>query len=427
MNPRKKILCVIFTLLAVSINSVFSLSIDDFMNAAIEHDSNIQDAMSSLKKASNSLFVSHPLYGTTFSVSSSVSGTEENIQGQELSAGITIPLAKWISFSAESQTDLKSDSGSSKNSTNLSVSISPFAKSNSQDTYTYERALIEVQQAIRESILSVRKEYRAYLTALSELEYKQASLKSAQTELSRIQYLVELGTERKSKEINALSNLMEAQEEVDAANDTLSSAIIALVSRTGLEEELFENLDITSVEAERNYVNEEQWSVYSADLMLAKKSLEQQKNKNSSSISLPNINLGAKINDSASWSVSARASISPDLFFQKDYSTAKENLAIQERALLKTEQSVKNAWIKIQRNLSVAELSYENAKRFLDSAQVSYEESELLFERGELSSTSLESAKENVLQAQFQMYKAEEGLENARDQLDVRWQLSGNL
>ncbi|TAH51494.1 MAG: hypothetical protein EWM51_09295, partial [Treponema sp.] len=210
-------------------------------------------------------------------------------------------------------------------------------------------------------------------------------------------------------------------------------ALQALSARTGLSEAALDTLGsdydpgsdaALSVNSTRMPVDEELWTASSAELAIAVLNLAQQKATARSSVTKPGLSLGASVTDSASWSLTAKVSFSPDLLFQKNADTAAENLAIQERSLAKTEQNVRTAWKNQQNALSMAERNFSNAQRFFESAQLSYEETELLFDRGESSQANLDEAQEKLLSARWQLIRSAESLENARDQLDAAWQLS---
>lgn len=420
-----------------------ALTLDTVMEAALANDASLADARSRLKIAENARARSAPLYGSSLGLSGSVSGntgssstpapssSSGGVAGDavrtSVGANLSIPLAQWISLAAEGTTDLSSVSGS------VSLSVNPFAQTDTSADTAWKKAMIEAQSAVRTTILAVRKEYRALVTARSEYEYRKSSVRTAENELSRIGYLVELGKERKSKEISAYGDLMEAQGNLDSALNNVNSALQALSARTGLSEAALDTLGsdydpgsdaALSVNSTRMPVDEELWTASSAELAIAVLNLAQQKATARSSVTKPSLSLGASVADSASWSLTAKVSFSPDLLFQKNADTAAENLAIQERSLAKTEQNVRTAWKNQQNALSMAERNFLNAQRFFESAQLSYEETELLFDRGESSQANLDEAQEKLLSARWQLIRSAESLENARDQLDAAWQLS---
>ena len=421
-----------------------ALTLDTVMEAALANDASLADARSRLKIAENARARSAPLYGSSLGLSGSVSGNTGSsstpvpssssgggVAGDavrtSVGANLSIPLAKWISLAAEGTTDLSSVSGT------VSLSVNPFAQTDTSADTAWKKAMIEAQSAVRTTILAVRKEYRALVTARSEYEYRKSSVRTAENELSRIGYLVELGKDRKSKEISAYGDLMEAQGNLDSALNNVNSALQALSARTGLSEAALDTLGsdydpgsdaALSVNSTRMPVDEELWTASSAELAIAVLNLAQQKATARSSVTKPGLSLGASVTDSASWSLTAKVSFSPDLLFQKNADTAAENLAIQERSLAKTEQNVRTAWKNQQNALSMAERNFSNAQRFFESAQLSYEETELLFDRGESSQANLDEAQEKLLSARWQLIRSAESLENARDQLDAAWQLS---
>lgn len=403
------------------------LLIEDVMTASLKNDGSISDAQSKLKIAQNNKIRANSLYNSSLSFSGSTSGTidanKTNTSGStqtktSLGASLSLPLSHWVSLAFEASSNLEKASGSA------SISISPFAKADTSSDASLLKASIEAQTAVRSSLLSARKEYRAYQSALAEYEYRKASIVTAENELSRIQYLVELGKERKSKEISAHSTVLNAQGDLDTAENSMRSAIQNLVDRTGFTEEQIALIPSDVLLTDRESVSVESWISSSSELALARLSLQQQKQSASSSVALPNFSLGASISDTAAWSVSARVSISPDILFQKNLNSAQENLSIQERAFLKTEESVRTAYKNQQNALAMAERNYVNAQRFMESARLSYEETNLLFERGEVSQAAMNQADEELLQAKWKLAKAVESLENAKDQLDPAWQLS---
>lgn len=423
-----------------SVRSV--LTIEEAMEAALANDATLADARSRLKIAGNALARSSSVYGSSLGFSGSVSGnagssdsapssapsgasaaSDGSTVRSNLGANVSIPLAKWITVGAEASSDLETFSGS------LTVSLNPFAKADSSAETAWKKALIEAQGAVRTTILSVRREYRALNSARSEYEYRKAAVRTAENELSRIGYLVELGKERKSKEISAYGSLMEAQGNLDAALNSVNSALQALSARTGLSEAVLQTLAAGDADGgadspARTLVDEEAWVLASAELALSEIGLAQQRDALKSSASLPGLSLGASASDDASWSATVKVTLSPDVLFQKNIDSAAENLAIQKRSMEKTERSVRTAWKNQQNALAAAERNYANALRFLESAKLSYEETELLFSRGESAQASLDEANEKLLSAQWQLERSAESLENARDQLDAAWQVS---
>lgn len=407
----------------LSLTSLYAVSLDDVMSAALLNDSSLADSLSKLKIAENNLFRSSSLYGSSLSFSSSLSGNFEDSSSSitpfnpSLKAQLALPLAKWASISVEGGSNSGIVSGS------LSLNLSPFQRSDSTAENAWKRAVIDSRSALRFTLLSVRKEFRAVNVAKSAYEFQQAAVQSAENELTRIQYLVELGTERKSKEISAYSNLMDAQGDRDKAENTLALALQSLSVRTGLSVSELEFCDEIELAENRILVDESTWKASSAELALAKNNILSAENSLATSLTLPGLSLGSTINDKNAWSVTAKISLSPDLFFQKPASSEKESMAIQQRSFEKTERDVSTAWQNQQTALSMAQRNYENAQRFLESAELSYTETELLLQRGEASRSTLDSSKEKLLSARLRLLQAMESLENARDQLDINWQV----
>lgn len=403
-----------------------AITLEEAMNAALQNDSTLADARSKLAIADNNLAKSLSLYGSSLSLSGNVSGSgesegpagSESAVTKSVGANLAVPLAKWLSVGISASSDLSESSGT------LSLTLSPFAHADTAAKTAWNKASIEAQSAVRSTLLSVRKEYRAVLVAQAEVEYRTAAVQTAQNELSRIQYLVELGKERKSQEISAYSDLMDAQGELDTAEGNLSTAKQNLSLRTGIAEASLADFESLSVEEGRTLVDEESWVASSPEMAAAKVALEAASVSKKTGTTLPDLTLGTSVTDSRGWSVTAKVSLSPDLFFQKSKSTASENLSIQERSFANTERSVRTAWANQQSALVKAERNYGNATRFLESAQLSYTETELLLEKGEASRATLDSANENLLSAKYQLLRALESLDNSRDQLDVSWQVA---
>ncbi|GAB1431811.1 hypothetical protein MASR2M29_04360 [Spirochaetota bacterium] len=399
------------------------LLIEELMTAALEHDGAIADAQSRLKIAQNSKASANPLYKSSLSLSGTASdsananSTTQTAQKTSVGASLSVPLAHWLALAFDATGSPEKRSGSA------AISISPFAKADSSAESALQKAMIESQAAVRSSLLSVRKEYRAYQSAIAEYEYRRAAVVTAENELLRIQYLAELGKERKSKEISAHSELLDAQDDLDAAINSMRAAIQNLADRTGLGEDQLALIPGELALSDRDSVSAETWMNSSGELAIAKIALQQQKRSSSSSITLPTVTLGASISDTSNWSLTAQVSISPDLLFQKTSGSAQENLAIQERAFLKTEENVSSAYKNQQSALAMAERNYQNAQRFMDSARLSYEETSLLFGSGEVSQSTMDTAEEELLEAKWKLAKSVEALENAKDQLDPAWQL----
>ena len=442
LSPAHKV-AVALTLLSCALMPLSAISLDDVMNESLAHDSTLADSKSRLEIAKNNLFKSASLYGTNLSFSGSLSqkastasttSTASNAPGassssssstssasalkKSASANLAIPLAKWLSLGVTGTTDASTTSGS------VSLSLIPFAKTDTSAEAAWNKALVDAQSAIRNTLLSARKEYRAVLTAKSEVAFRQAAVQTAQNELSRIQYLVELGKERSSKEISIYSNLISAQSDLDTAQTNLSNAIQSLSLRTGLTESALTDFDSLTIVDNRTLVDETLWVESSADMVNAKSNLDAAKKTKSASTALPDLSVGADVSNTLDWSMTAKISFSPDLIFQKASSTASENLAMQERSYENTERSVRAAWQNQQNAVVKARTNYENAKRFVESSELSYTETDLQLQKGEASQSDLDSANGNLLSAKYQLQKAIEALENARDQLDVTWQVS---
>lgn len=409
-----------------------AVTLEEAMNAALANDSTLADAKSNLAIAENSLFKAASAYGSSLSLSGSLKGSAASDSGtasgptgtnaseiqESVTASLSVPLAKWLSVGVSGSTDLETSTGT------LSLSLSPFVSADTQAETSWKKAVIQAESAVRQSMLSVRKEYRAVLTAKAEYAARSASVTTAQNALSKIQYLVELGKERKSEEISAYSDLMDAQGDLDTAENNLASALQNLTLRTGLEltaETEFEAVDPT---VERALADSDTWHERSADIRLARLSLNSQTAVTATSVALPDLSIGTSIDDGLNWSVTAKVTLSPDLLFQKTKSSADETLAIQKRAFETTERNVYTAYANQTSALAMAQRNYENAQRFLESARLSETETRLLLERGEAAQAALDSAAENLLSARYQLAKAAESLENARDQLDLAWQLA---
>lgn len=413
---------------------VCALSLDDVMNAALGADSSLADAYSRLRIAENNRFKSASLYGTNLSVSGSVKGSAaepepepaplslKNTQTanqveKTVTASLSVPIAKWLTLSAQASGTETVTSGS------ISLSVTPFAKPDTQAEFSWNKAVIDAQAAVRATLLSVRKEYRAVQTALADKDLKRASVATAQNELTRIRYLVELGTERKSQEISAYSKLLDAQVALDSSTHALALALQALSSRTALELDEgtpFDDLEVS----ERSLVDENTWVSKSSEIALASINLESVRIARRQSVSLPDLSLGTTLSDTLDWSVTAKVSLTPEVVFQKNTRTAADNLAIQERSFSAAERSVRTAWTNLMASLSAAEQNVRNAERLIESAELSYSETVILKERGEAAQAALDEAAENVLSAKYQFMRARESLENVRDQLDPAWQLA---
>lgn len=417
---KKIIACLAFAL-ALSIPPLAAISLDDAMNAALESDSTLADAKSKLVIAKNNLVKASSLYGSKLALSGTASGNEKSDEiGKTLSASLNVPIAKWLSVGASSSTDLTETKGT------LSVTLSPFSFADTASEVSWNKALLDSRSAVRSTMLSVRREYRAVLTALSGVAYRAAVVQTAQNELSRIQYLVELGKERKSQEIKAYSDLVEAQGELDTAEETLVSARQSLSIRTGISVDELGTLEEISPVDGRTLVDEEAWVALSSDMQNAKISLGSSKSNVLTQTALPDLSLGATVSDTKEWSVTAKVTLSPDLIFQKSRANASESLAIQERSYANTERSVRTEWQKQMSALAKAERNYEIAIKFVESAELTYTETKLLLDRGEAAQATLDSSSENLLSAQYQRQKSLESLENARDQLDSSWQVGSS-
>ena len=440
---RAQKVAVPLTLLFCTLMPLSAISLDDVMNEALAHDSTLADSKSKLVIAKNNLIKSSSLYSTNLSFSgvlsqkastasssaSSTGGTSVSTVGsttsgtagalkKSVSANLAIPIAKWISLGVTGTTDATTTSGS------VSLSLIPFANADTSAEAAWNRALVDAQSAIRNTLLSARKEYRAVQTAQSDVAWEQAVVQSSKNDLSRIQYLVELGKERSSKEITIYSTLITAQSDLDIAQTNLSLAIQNLSLRTGLAESAMTDFETLAIVENRTLVDENQWVSSSADMVTAKANLDEVKKAKSASMTLPDLSVGADVTNTLDWSMTAKISFSPDLIFQKAESTAAENLAMQERSYANTERSVRTAWQNQQNEIVKAQTNYDNANRFIESSTLSYTETELQLQRGEASQADLDLANENLLSAKYQLQKSIESLENARDQLDITWQVS---
>ena len=436
---------VALSLLSCALMPLSAISLDGVMNEALAHDSTLADSRSKLEIAKNNLFKSASLFGTNLSFSgslsqkaatasstgsstaaggssgnsaSSTSSSSANALKKSVSANLAIPLAKWLSLGVTGTTDASTTSGS------VSLSLIPFAKVDTSAEAAWNKALVDAQSAIRNTLLSARKEYRAVLTAQTEVAWRQAVVQTSKNDLSRIQYLVELGKERSSKEITIYSTLISAQSDLDTAQTNLSTAIQNLSLRTGLAESALTDFDALTIVDGRTLVDENLWVESSADMVNAKANLDAAKQSKNSSTTLPDLSVGADVSNTLDWSVTAKVSFSPDLIFQKASSTASENLAMQERSYANTERSLRTAWLNQQNAVVKAQTNYENANRFVESSELSYTETDLQLQKGEASQADLDLANGNLLSAKYQLQKAIESLENARDQLDATWQVS---
>jgi len=420
---RRLAACIL--LFSAALGSLSAFTVDEAMDAALENDTSLADARSKLAIAENSLFKSASLYNSSLSFSGSLKGTadsaatpnEATATQKTVGAALNVPLAKWLSVGVEGTTDTQVATGS------LSVTLVPLADADTQAEAAWNEAVVEAQNAVRTTLLAVRKAYRSVLTAQAEYAWRTAAVRSAENELSKVQYLVGLGNARKSDELSVYSDLMDAQGELDTAENNLSLALQNLSRRTGLETSALEDLSSPEISATRTLVDEEIWTAGSAEMATAKINLDAVTRALGQAIPLPDLTLAANVTDTKSWTVSAKVSFSPDILFRKTEKSAEENLAIQARSYATTESTVRTAFRNQLKAVETAERNYGNANRYLESAKVSYTETELLLERGETSRASLDSANEKLLSAGYQLEKAAESLENARDQLDAAWQL----
>lgn len=411
---------------------ISAVTLEDAMNAALSNDSTLADARSNLAIAENNLFKSASLYGSSLSLGGSLKGsaadegetaampaqesTGDDIQ-KSVTASLSVPLAKWLSIGLSGSTDLETSSAT------LSLSLNPFAKADTQAETAWLRASIQSASVVRSSMLSVRKEYRAVLTARAAYEWRKAAVVTAMNSLSKVQYLVELGKSRKSEEISVYSDLMDAQGALDTAENDLAVAIQNLALRTGLDLDVNTAFEEPDEAGERALADAELWYDRSADLRLARLALDSETSSVRQSVTFPDLSVGTTLDDSSNWSVTAKVTMTPDLLFQKAKASSDESLAIQQRAFATTERNVKTAYSNQETALEMADRNYGNAQRFLESAQLSQTETQLMFDRGEASQAALDDANENLLSARYQLAKSGEALENARDQLDVQWQL----
>jgi len=271
---------VALSLLSCALMPLSAISLDGVMNEALAHDSTLADSRSKLEIAKNNLFKSASLFGTNLSFSgslsqkaatasstgsstaaggssgnsaSSTSSSSANALKKSVSANLAIPLAKWLSLGVTGTTDASTTSGS------VSLSLIPFAKVDTSAEAAWNKALVDAQSAIRNTLLSARKEYRAVLTAQTEVAWRQAVVQTSKNDLSRIQYLVELGKERSSKEITIYSTLISAQSDLDTAQTNLSTAIQNLSLRTGLAESALTDFDALTIVDGRTLVDENLW------------------------------------------------------------------------------------------------------------------------------------------------------------------------
>jgi len=436
LSPAQKV-AVALTLLFCALMPLSAISLDDVMNEALAHDSTLADSKSKLTIARNDLFKSSSLYGTNLSFSGVLSRKESTASSstaaststaaadgsssalkESVSANLAIPLAKWLSLGFTGTTDTTATSGS------VSISLVPFANADTSAETAWNKALVDAQSAIRNTLLSARKEYRAVLTAQFDVAWERAVVQSSKNDLSRIQYLVELGKERSSQEITIYSDLITAQSDLDTAQTDLTNALQNLSLRTGLAESALTDFEALTIVDGRTLVDESQWVASSADMVTAKANLDAVKKARDLSATLPDLSVGADVSNKLDWSMTAKISFSPDLIFQKTGSTASENLAMQERSYANTERSVRTAWQNQQYEVVKAQTNYENANRFVESSMLSYTETELQLQKGEASRADLDLANENLLSAKYQLQKSIESLENARDQLDITWQVS---
>lgn len=432
-HPARLLAACIF-LSSIALGSFSALTIDEAMDAAVENDASLADARSALAIAENSLFKSASPYNSSLSFSGSLKGTSNTASegasptgAASASAGtptqktagaaLTVPLAKWLSVGVEGTTDTETSSGS------LSLTLTPLADADTQAEVAWNKAVVDARNAVRTTLLAARKEYRSVLTARAEYAYRTAAVQSAQNALSRVQYLVELGNARKSDELTVYSDLIDAQGELDTAENNLNLAIQNLAMRTGLEVSDLTDFESPEMSDSRTLVDENGWTASSADMAIAKIGLDAVAVANRRSTALPDLTLGTNVTDTGSWTVSAKVAFSPDILFRKTEKSAGETLAIQTRSYATVESTVRTAFRNQLKAVETAERNYGNANRFMESAKVSYAETELLLDRGETSRASLDSANENLLQAKYQLEKAMEALENARDQLDASWQL----
>jgi outer membrane protein TolC len=440
MNHRAPHMRAVALVLALSASPLAALSLDEAMNAALDRDSTLADAKGKLVIAKNDLAKSSTIYGSKLAFSGTASGSDATDDvNKSLSASLNVPIAKWLSVGATSSADLTDSNGGSDDSgtsgssgsqssdttkNSVSVTLTPFSLADTAAKSSWDKALVASRSAVRSTMLSVRKEYRAALTSLAEVAYRTAAVQTAQNELSRIQYLVELGQERKSQEINAYSDLVDAQGELDTAEETLASARQALSVRTGIAVADLGELEAIAPDADRTLVDEEAWVALSADMRNAKIALESARSGIRTQTALPDLSVGATVSDSKDWSVTAKVTLTPDLFFQKSRSSATESLSTQERSYANSERSVRNEWQRQTSALAKAEKNYEMAVKFVESAEQTYTETKMLLDRGEAARATLDSASENLLSAQYQRQRSLESLENARDQLDASWQVS---
>ena len=404
---------------------LYATTLEDAMNAALANDSTLADAKSDLTIARNNFRAAAPLYGSSLSLSGSVSGEDPaedtGVSGGEIGAKLSLPFAHWLSVAFEGSVPVSFEDSASGAAGSMSVSFTPFSARDTSAETALQKALVAAEYAVRTSVLAVRREYRAVLTAQAKFAWREAVVKTAQNELSRIQYLVELGDSRKSEEIDAYSELIEARDDLDTAENNLSIALQALSLRTGIAETGLSALDVPEIVEGRTLADEDAWLSASSDLSVARLSLESARSAVSSSTARPTISVGSSLSEERDWSLTAKVALSPDLFWQSGRSSAAEKLAKQERAYETTGRSVRTAWQNQRNSLAMAERNHENALRFLESAELSHTEAEILLERGESSRANLDSATANLLSARYQLQKSLESLENARDQLDTEW------
>lgn len=408
----------------VAILPASAISLDEAMKAALQKDSSLADARSKLKIAEANLFKSSSLYNSDLSLSGSVkdqsvsgSSSSDSAVIKSVAASLAVPLSPWIALGAEAATDTATNSGS------VSVTLTPFAKADTQAKVAWNKAVVDAQYAVRSTILAVRREYRAVLTSRAEYLYRAAAVQTARNELSRIQYLVELGNLRKAQELTAYSDLMEALGYLDTAESNRALALQKLSLRTGLDESALSDFQVLEIADNRKLVTEADWVAGSADMAIAGINRDAALHDRDKTKAFPELTLGSNVDDQRNWAVTAKVSFSPDTVFQKSKEVVSETAVIQQRAYETAEAGVRSDWRNQQAVLIKAGRNYESAGRFRESAQITYTETRLLLDRGEASRSTLDSANENLLSAEYELGKALESLENARDQLDAAWQV----
>lgn len=406
-------------------------SLDEIVEYACSHNLSYRQDLWEVEKARDDIEGLLRLDRTSFTFSQDVSISEDSSTDEEMeySTGITVPVIDQITLFSSINQDSDIVSG---------LNFSPLAHddTNEQNIITYEKALIEAEQAA----LDVRKE--ALTTALTWMDYSRqlhtqefmVTLKATVYEDEKVRY--ELGEASLDDVKEALLEWSEAQRDrtslaqkertartnlystLQADTSKLTVSVLSMAALRQAIDELSADIDITQAETETT-----------SEVLLAEldtRSLEEV--RKNTWLFEPVLNAGLSVMQSADQDLQVGATVSVS-FGLEDFNRAeRDDLAIDiGLAREQHQQTLEQSKLEYEEQLLTLEASQasrEIRNIELEQMELLKEEAEFLFGQGDMSELELEDARITCEQAENSLFSAL--VEEYTALLNLKSYISGN-